>query len=167
MVLEKGSIYIYYKDIKNEKIEMKNFKDVISGLRTSEQKQEPVNPRGLFFEEYEKIKGFCETGKCPIKELSTENKEINNLISLLRENNNDDLMPHNTFVRMLLEDILDYGALSDYTLRRISNIDLQIISIEGMRRLKEELVDDYLKREKKKLKDMKKEISITVENRQS
>ena len=34
-----------------------------------------------------------------------------------------EVLPHLDFVRTLREDILDYGTLSDYTLRRIANME--------------------------------------------
>lgn len=76
----------------------------------------------------------------------------------------DELIPYKDFIRMLLEDILDYGTLSDYTLRRISNIDINKNGISEIKRLKKELGDDYLYREKERLRDMTKEIIIAVEN---
>ncbi|MFN3740794.1 MAG: hypothetical protein ACK4TF_09030, partial [Thermodesulfovibrionales bacterium] len=70
-------------------------------------------------------------------------------------------------IRMLLEDILDYGTLSDYTLRRIANINLNKKEsiLKEIKELKRQLGEDYLYREKEWLKDMVREIIIAVENR--
>ncbi|MFN7088646.1 MAG: hypothetical protein ACK4NX_02415, partial [Candidatus Paceibacteria bacterium] len=75
-------------------------------------------------------------------------------------------IPHKDFIRMLLEDILDYGTLSDYTLRRIANIDIKKMDsiLNEITRLKRELGEDYLYREKERLKTVSKEIIIAIEN---
>lgn len=58
-----------------------------------------------------------------------------------------------------------YGTLSDYTLRRIANIDLERDGLDEIKRLKRELGEDYLYKEKERLKDLTREIIIAVENR--
>jgi len=69
----------------------------------------------------------------------------------------------------LREDILDYGTLSDYTLRRIANLESgdeakQKKSILEIISLKQELGEDYLQKEKNRQKDLSKEIIIAIEN---
>jgi len=68
---------------------------------------------------------------------------------------------------MLLEDILDYGTLPDYTLRRIANLDPKNIAsiLKEIERLRKTLGDDYLYREKDRLTELTKEIIIAIENR--
>ena len=68
---------------------------------------------------------------------------------------------------MLLEDILDYGTLSDYTLRRISNINIDknpSKAIKELASLQKELGRNYLYDEKNRIKDLTKEIIIAIEN---
>ena len=72
-------------------------------------------------------------------------------------------------IRILREDIIDYGTLSDYTLRRIANLENSddinrkkaILEISAM---KDELGEDYLQKEKERQKDLSKEIIIAIEN---
>ena len=78
-------------------------------------------------------------------------------------------MPHKDFLRILREDILDYGTLSDYTLRRIANLESadearQKRAVAEIIALKKELGEDYLQKEKAKQKDLSKEIIIAIEN---
>jgi hypothetical protein len=73
------------------------------------------------------------------------------------------------FLRTLREDIIDYGTLSDYTLRRIANLENSddnnrkkaILEISA---LEKELGEDYLQREKERQKELSKEIIIAIEN---
>ena len=79
-------------------------------------------------------------------------------------------MPHKDFLRTVLEDVIDYGTLSDYTLRRISNLesgdDKKIKStVKEIDAIKKELGGaDYLQKEKDRQKDLSKEIIIAIEN---
>ena len=71
---------------------------------------------------------------------------------------------------MLLEDLLDYGTLSQYTLRRISNIDIKKNLAKGINELKaleEELGSDYLYKEKQRISQLSKEIIVAIENRKT
>ena len=72
-------------------------------------------------------------------------------------------------MRTLKEDILDYGTLSDYTVRRISNLensndDKRRKTILEIVKLKSNLGEDYLEKEKLRQKDLKKEIIVAIEN---
>jgi hypothetical protein len=70
---------------------------------------------------------------------------------------------------MLLEDILDYGTLSLYTLRRIANLETDESkikkTIEELKKLKDELGENYLEQEKRKHIEESKEIIVAIENR--
>ena len=78
------------------------------------------------------------------------------------------VLPHKDFLRILREDILDYGTLPEYTLRRIGNLETSENKIAGAIKeislLKQELGADYLIKEKARQKDMNKEIIIAIEN---
>lgn len=99
---------------------------------------------------------------------SVETQAINNLKTLLRKKD-PKLSHHHTFLADLLSDILDYGTLSDYTLRRISNWETQNASHatkleKEISALKLELGSDYLSQVKTDLKKTKEEIIIAIEN---
>ncbi|MBE7548266.1 MAG: hypothetical protein HS127_14425 [Planctomycetia bacterium] len=79
------------------------------------------------------------------------------------------LLPHLDFLRTLREDMLDYGTLSDYTLRRIANLinsddNNRKKAIQEISALKNELGADYLQREKERQKNLTREIIIAIEN---
>ncbi len=77
-----------------------------------------------------------------------EQQAINNLKTFLYRIQDDRIFEHKNFLKTLLEDILDYGTLPDYTLRRIANLqsgDEKKIegAIKEIKLLKEELGEDY------------------------
>jgi hypothetical protein len=78
------------------------------------------------------------------------------------------VLPQKDFLRTLREDILDYGTLPEYALRRIGNLETNENKIEGaikeIKLLKQQLGVDYLLKEKARQKDMAKEIIIAIEN---
>jgi len=96
-------------------------------------------------------------------------KRLNNIKTLLSLDN-ENITPFKDFLRTLREDITDYGTLSDFTLRRIANLkssDGEISkTIEELKKLRDELGgDDYLLKEKERLKTFHKEIIVAIENR--
>jgi hypothetical protein len=104
-----------------------------------------------------------------ISEKSLEQQAINNLKTFLNRVQDERIFEHKNFLKTLLEDILDYGTLPDYTLRRIANLesrDEQKInkSIKEIELLKEELGENYLEKEKSRQKDLIKEIIVAIEN---
>jgi hypothetical protein len=120
-----------------------------------------------FWDNYETIKNFREE-RLPIPEQSLEQKAINNIKTLLNLNN-EGITQFKNFLRTLLEDILDYGTLPDYTLRRITNLEISEDKIrktvEELKNLRDELGgDDYLFKEKEKVRTLHQEIIIAIEN---
>jgi hypothetical protein len=76
-----------------------------------------------FWNAYEKLKYIKEGKSVPSPEQSIEQKALNNLRYLIEQCTAEEIMPYKNFLRQLREDILDYGTLRDYTLRRIANIE--------------------------------------------
>ena len=115
-----------------------------------------------FWRTYQAIQDFRDYRLGLTSEQSIEQKALN-LLDFLIRNNEERLMPHKDFLRTLKEDILGYGTLADYTLRRIANFKED--SIKDIQELKAELKEDYLLKEKNRQKDQKKEIIIAIENK--
>lgn len=115
-----------------------------------------------FWNTYQAIKDFKDFRMGSVSEQSLEQKALNNLDTLIK-NTREESMPYKNFLRTLKEDILGYATLADYTLRRIMN--LKENDIKEIEKLKSELGDDYLLKEKSKLKELKKEIIIAIENK--
>jgi len=165
VVVKKGRLFVYHKDYNKDEILLKNLEDVLENIKPIDFNQKPLNLSDCFWGEYEKIKNFKETSRIRLTEQSVKQRAINNLKSMLLMEGIEELFPYKNFIRVILEDILDYGTLADYTLRRIANIDIKKNGVKEIKRLKEELGEDYLDKVKIKLKDTTREIIIAVENR--
>ncbi len=172
--LKKGRLYIHYLKYGNEKgfeVCQADFEEVFDKI-ASPQEEKALPLSNHFWEGYEavkKFKEFKEYRAIPLVEQSLEQKALNNLKTFIHQIHSEEIMPHKNFLRMLREDILDYGTLSDYTLRRIANMESsdeakQKKSVTEILSLKKELGEDYLQKEKTKLKDVSKEIIIAIEN---
>ena len=121
-----------------------------------------------FWENYEQVKNFKETQTVQTGEQSLENQAINNIKTLLGKPWTE-VIPVLPFVKTLWEDIVDYGTLSDFTLRRIANFEVvkedgRPETVEELNSLIGELGLDYLDKEKQRQRDVKKEIIVAIEN---
>ncbi|MFH1780618.1 MAG: hypothetical protein ABH841_01230 [Candidatus Nealsonbacteria bacterium] len=121
-----------------------------------------------FWKNYEQIKKHKEYQSSPVSDQSLEQKALFN-IKTITANPWPEALPHLDFIRTLREDVLDYGTLSDYTLRRISNMETvkdvgKKSTVAEIVALKQELGEDYLQKEKDRQKDIQKEIIIAIEN---
>ncbi len=161
---KKGRLYVSGAQTDMEKIEPYQtvFEDVFEKVVcTSEEKMLNWNT-DKFWQAYVAIQNYKDFRLGTTSEQSLEMKALNNLDFLIR-NNNEKLMPHKDFLRTLKEDILSYGTLADYTLRRIANFKED--RIKDIYELKDEIGEDYLIKEKNRQKDQKKEIIIAIENK--
>lgn len=141
--------------------------EVIDRIRCSKE-EESLELSNNFWDKYEAVKEIRKK-KSSTSEPSLEQRALNNIKTLLNLNN-ENITPFKDFLRTLLEDITDYGTLSDFTLRRIANLkssDGEISkTIEELKKLRDELGgDDYLLKEKERLKTFHKEIIVAIENR--
>lgn len=92
------------------------------------------------------------------KDNGLEQKALNKIYFLLRDNRFE---KSKDFLRILKEDILYYGTLPDYTLRRISEIK----DIAEVEELKKMMGMNYLLTEKLKHSDEIKDVIIAIENK--
>jgi hypothetical protein len=164
--IKKRRLYIQKVDYNNnDKPQPVIIEDVIDRIRCFKD-EESLKLSPNFWDVYEVVKEIREE-KLPTQEQSLEQKALNNIKTLINLNN-PQLMPFKNFLRTLREDIIDYGTLSDYTLRRIVNLkisDNEINkTIEELQNLRSELGEDYLLREKIIEKGLNKEIIIAIEN---
>ncbi len=111
-----------------------------------------------FWQSYEKIiQNKYQTHNGIEKENTLEIKAFNKIKTLLKNKDFDDFK---YFLRMLKEDIVGFGTLPDYTLRKIEEIN----SKEDIISLIEDLGRDYLKYEKIKHEDKARDVIIAIEN---
>ena len=168
--LKKGRMYIHavrYDAEKESQMYQPTFEEVFDKIACDiDEKKVPLS--NVFWDWYEKVKKFREH-RLPTSEQSLEQKALNNLNTFIKKSW-EELLPYMDFLRTLREDIIDYGTLSDYTLRRIANMlnsddNNRKRTVQEISSLKDELGEDYLQKEKDKQKDLSKEIIIAIENR--
>lgn len=170
---KKGRLYIHalkYDAEKNNQVYQPTFEDVFNRIACEKDEEKLTLSEG-FWEWYGKAKKFRGYRPVPLSEQSIEQKALNNLNAFLK-NPWEDLMPHMDFLRTLREDIIDYGTLSDYTLRRIANLmnfddNNRKRAIQEISAMRSKLGEDYLLKGKERQKDLYKEIIIAIENRLS
>jgi len=168
---KKGRLYIHalrYDAEKDNQIYQPTFEEVFDKI-ACDKDEEKLSLSKDFWDWYEKAKKFREHRPMPISEQTLEQKALNNINTFLR-NPWEDLMPYMDFLRTLREDIIDYGTLSDYTLRRIANLENSDNNkckkaVSEISSLMKELGQDYLQKEKDRQKELSKEIIIAIENR--
>jgi len=175
--VRKGRLYVYWvkyaKDGKN-KIEVSSLEEVFDRIKCSPNEKSLNWNTEQFWQAYEKVKTFKEIRQLPINEQSLEGKALNNLkylLSQIPKREIESLMPYLDFLRTLREDILDYGTLASYTLRRIK--DFRIDSEEEITATAQELEElrqrlggeNYLEKEKQRIKNLNKEIIVAIENK--
>lgn len=167
VIIKKGRLYVHYRKYSEDSHpEVLSLEDVIDRIKAK--KDEPaLSLSTQFWDVYEEVKHYREVTRHRLTEQSIQQKAINSLKSLLKTGDSEELTPLKGFIRTLLEDILDYGTLSDYTLRRLSNLDITKPAsvVKELKKLQQELGEDYLEEEKQRLKSIAKEIIIAIENR--
>jgi len=161
---KKGRLYVNGAQTDTEKIEpyQTTFEDVFNKVFCMSGEKALYWNTDQFWQTYKAIQDFRNYRLGPINEQSLEQKALINLDFLIR-NDKKGLMLYKDFLRTLKEDILDYGTLADYTLRRVANFKEG--GVKDIQKLKDEIGGDYLIEEKKRQKDQKKEIIIAIENK--
>ena len=167
---KKGRLYIRtikQNEDKSNQVYQVSFEEAFGKILCG--KNEPkLSFSSSFWKSYEKVKKFKGYRHIPPSDISIEQKALINLGSFISKPW-ESLLPHLDFLRTLREDIIDYGTLSDYTLRRIANLGSsnetkQKESLLKIIALKQMLGEDYLQKEKERQKDLTKEIIIAIEN---
>jgi len=116
--IKKGRLYAREYTDKTRDITLE---DVIDKIRClADEPREELSDG--FWEKYNFIRSQRTAISLPVSEISLENKSLNNLKSL-RER--EDLNSFHRFIESLIEDIKDFGTLSNRTLRRIISIKYQ------------------------------------------
>ncbi len=166
--LKKGKLYIHVLKYDNDKqIYQPIFEEVFDRIACRKDEERLPLSEG-FWDFYEIVKKFKEHYHVPKSEQSLEQKALNNINTFLKNPFNE-LLPYLDFLRTLKEDIIDYGTLSDYTLRRIANLANSVggkeETVKEISSLQNELGANYLLKEKEKHKGFSKEIIIAIENR--
>lgn len=169
-VFIKKGLGFYIRTTNNgDLIEEPSFEEVYPKIECT--KNEPRKElSSVFWDYYQKIKDFKYQTRQVTAAVSLESKARNNLKTLLNDPP-EIFAKYLSFARTLLEDIMDYKTLSDFTLRRIANLqtsnpsDMDKEKILGeFIKLKDDLGEDYLEKIKYKLGSMQSEVIVAIEN---
>ncbi|HPD57481.1 MAG TPA: helicase-related protein [Smithellaceae bacterium] len=166
---KKGRMYVSALSYTSDKPspEAKSFEEVFDKVRCEpEEKALPLSEN--FWPAYEAVKNHKPYMPGATSEQSLEQRALNMLNHLINNVQAPELMPYKEFLRTLKKDILNYGTLSDFSLRRISNFSRDEKRISGtvdeIWRLQKELGRDYLDKAIALQKELRKEIIIAIEN---
>jgi len=165
-VFKKKRLFILYKKYSDAKPSvLYSIEEIFDKIKAEkDEKRLPLSEK--FWDVYEEIKSFRNNTISRPNEQSLQQKAIY-LLKTLLNSSSEALSPYKKFIGLLLEDIMEYGTLSDYTLRRISNLDLKDPKnmFRELEALRKELGEDYLYREKEKVMNIRREVIIAIENR--
>lgn len=169
---KKGRLYIHgivYKNDADGKPYQSTFEEVFDKI-ACDKDEVKLDLNTDFWKYYEQVKSYKEYQSGPVSDQSLEQKALFNIKTIIATPWQE-VLPHLDFVRTLREDILDYGTLSDYTLRRIANMETvndagngKKKTVEEICAFKREMGEDYLQKEKERQKNLTKEIIIAIEN---
>jgi len=171
--IKKNRLYIQgaiYNEQEKPEIYQATFEEVFEKISCQpEEKRLELSEK--FWDVYEEIKKFKGFRLGPVSEQSLEQKAINNLKTFIYHINRKEVFKIKGFLKTLLEDITDYGTLSDYTLRRIANLESQDDeklkkSLKEINALRKEHGEDYLEKEKTRYRNLTKQIIVAIENQE-
>ncbi len=165
VIIKKSRLFIAHKNYESGVINLVELEDIISRLKPDPENQTAIPLSEKFWDAYEEIKSYQQTQKIRKPEQSIEQQAINNLRTMQSMKNEyiRDFLP---FINTLLEDLLDYGTLSEQTIRQIKDIDTKgpEQAAKALDKLQKFLGKDYLEIEKRKLTNLPHEIIIAIEN---
>ncbi len=167
---KKGRMYINAKminDAAKPDIVYYTIEEAYDKIKCSiDEKSLPLSPD--FWSNYHEVKNYTKEVSSASPEQSLEAKALFALKSVI-SHPFEEILPYMNFIRTLNSDIVDYGTLSDYTHRRISNIKLNNDSekektVNLIKELLSELGENYLAKEIENQKQLNKEVIIAIEN---
>lgn len=167
---KKGRLYVSVTsyDDKNKFVTTQTTLEDVLDKTTSKIDDQSFEISKNFWPAYESVKKYKNSQFNTPNENSLEQKALNVLDFFIKTCQAEKLMPLKDFLKMLKEDILFYGTLSDFTMRRIGNlptVENRISeAIKDVQAIKGEIGGDYLDKEKTRQKEPNKEIIIAVEN---
>lgn len=167
---KKGRLYVQginYDDPGDGSPYTSSFEEVFERI-TCKSEEPKLELSKTFWDSYKDVKNFREAFSEYGGARSIEAKAINNLKTLSKKPWLE-IKPQVGFIKALLDDIMNYGSLSDFTLRRISilettNENRRKETEQVIEALRIELGESYMLKEKTKLNIVRKEIIIAIEN---
>jgi len=169
--IKKGKdLFVSYKNYKKAIPEAVTFEKVIEKVRCGID-EEALPLSSEFWDHYGKIlnerMAYPKSKESKPNELSNKAFNLLNTLLKLEVEQIKTLIP---FIHSLIEDIREYGTLSEYVWEEIVSLETflkkgEIDKIaDALEKLKEDIGEDFLEKIKKRLKSLDKEIIIAIEN---
>jgi len=177
-------LFVGYKDYSQSMPLEVSLEEVYEKIKSSpEEKGRELSPQ--FWEHYNQILRGPFTSLLPISDNSLESKARNMVETLLKM---EELEEEREFLNALMEDMVEYQTLSEYDLSKIvswESLVKEIVKLKTkkpkskkpkdieklieelkskVRKLKEELGEDFLQKTKARVREESKEVIIAVEN---
>lgn len=159
---KKATLHVYSKKTANpnDPVTAKRFDEIYDQIKCSPSEQGLAWNTKAFWDTYSSIVSYRQNTATTTNELSLESKALIRIEAVL---NNADTPAHlKNFAITLRKDIVDFGTLPSFTLRRIADIELDG---NGLQALLSELGENYLDLEAQRLNDIEREIVLALENR--
>ncbi|MEO0135470.1 MAG: helicase, partial [candidate division WOR-3 bacterium] len=161
-------LFVGYKNYKiNKDPTYLTFEDVYEKIK-ADKNTPKIQLSEKFWESYQQILNKSEhIPRIKTYAQSRESKAFNLLNYILRIDD-ERLKEHKKFISNLIEDIREFGTLSEYTLSLIIEWEKHLKDIDKLsqeiKKLKEEMGEDFLEKTRKYAKDTVEEIIIAIEN---
>ena len=177
-------LFVGYKDYSQSMPVEVSFEEVYEKIKASpDDESKELSPE--FWEHYNQILRGLFTTLSPISDNSLESKARNMVETLLKM---EELKEEREFLNALMEDMVEYQTLSEYALSKIvswESLVKKIVKLKTekpkskkpkeigklieelkskVRKLKEELGEDFLQKTKARVREESKEVIIAVEN---
>lgn len=161
------SIFVRVKNYDKQGPEDLPFEKAIEHIKC-ESHEKRVLFSNKFWDNYNEIRKNLETLSESEKENRTWQEAKNNIATIL-ENLPEELNSYRPFLETLREDIINYRTLSDYTIRRIRNLQLDDNNQykefkKVVDNLRKDLGENYLKPIRESEQAIKPEVIIAIEN---
>jgi len=169
LFIKKNRMYAQsFRKIDNKIVSEQPLLDIVLNKIKCEPETKGLKIDQQFWEIYETAKMYKDVNKMASSEQSIEKKALINLNYLINYKSNIHFNLFQ-FIKALREDIIDYGTLPDYTLRRIANLNTSDLksTLDEIKILMDELGEDYLEKIKVSFNSIEKEIIIAVMNKEN
>jgi len=162
--IKKGKdLFVGYKDYTQKLPVATTFEEVFEKIKaTPHEKAHPLSEE--FWDHYNRVleKAYS---KNTIPHSNNLSRKAQNLLSSLLQKEDDKTKPLRPFISNLIEDIRNYGSLSEYVLSEIVSYEKNTNAlVEKLLELKNEIGENFLEKLEKHLKGIPEEIIIAIEN---
>lgn len=158
----KATLHIYAKATAdtNSPVTSKRFDEIYDQIKCDPSERALTWNTDEFWENYSSIVSYRQNPSTTANEQSLESKALIRLEAVLK--NSSTPVQLKNFAITLRKDIVDFGTLPSFTLRRIADVELDG---NGLGEILSELGEKYLDLETHRFHDLEREVVLAIENR--